>query len=100
MKRIGRFGSTARIVRWTWSIVAVEPPASGGVNLPSSRKDRALERRRREDAEGDRRIMGSGRRVGTFWLSAREGLVGILEELDWDFFWMKGTASLRTWEKS
>ena len=68
--------------------------------MPSSRKDRALERRRREEAEGDRRIMGSGRRVGTFWLSAREGLVGMLEELDWDFFWMKGTASLRTWEKS
>lgn len=74
-------------------------PASAGTNLPSSRNDRAFDRRSKEEAEGDRRIIGSGRLVGGFWLRASDGLVGMLE-LDWYFFWMKGAASLRTWEKS
>ena len=32
--------------------------------MPSVRKDLTLDMRRREDAEGERRIMGSGRRPG------------------------------------
>jgi hypothetical protein len=63
-------------------MVAEVPPASVGTNLPSSRNDRAFDRRSKEDAEGDRRMIGSGRRVGAFWLSASEGLLGMLEELD------------------
>lgn len=81
-------------------MVAVESPAAAGMNLPSSRKDRALERRSSEDAEGDRRMMGSGRLPGAFGFMASDRLLGILEVPECDFFWIKGAASLRTCEKS
>ena len=43
----------------------------GGVKTPSTRKDLMLERRRSEDAEGDRRMIGSGRRPDTGLLGRR-----------------------------
>lgn len=58
-----------------------------------------LDNRKSEEADGERRMIGSGRRVGAFGLSAREGLELMFDD-PWGFFWMNGTASLRTWEKS
>lgn len=40
--------------------------ALGGMNTPSSRKVFTLDMRRRDDAEGERRIIGSWRRAGFF----------------------------------
>lgn len=56
-----------------------------------------LDMRRSEEAEGERRMMGSGRRAG-FWLMARAGLFVIA--VGPGFLDMKACASLRTWEKS
>lgn len=53
-------------------MLAVEPLASGGMNLPSSRNDRALDMRSRDEADGERRMMGSGLLVGPFWLRERD----------------------------
>lgn len=80
-------------------MLAVEPLASGGMNLPSSRKDLALVMRRRDEADGERRMIGSGLLVGPFWLRERAD-VAPEDEIGWDFFWMNGAASLRTCEKS
>lgn len=53
--------------------------------------------RRREEAEGESRIIGSGRRAGVLEFIANEGLLAMLEIA---FLEKKGAASLRTWEKS
>lgn len=89
----------ARMTRWTWSMLAVEALASGGTNLPSSRKDLALDMRRSDEADGERRMMGSGLLVGPFWLREREDAAPGAETA-WAFFWINGAASLRTCEKS
>lgn len=99
MNRIGRFGSTLLMTRCTCSMLAVEAPMSGGMNLPSSRKDRALFMRRSDEAEGERRMMGSGRRDGPLGLRERDWLEVMADE-DCSFLWMNGAASFRTWEKS
>jgi hypothetical protein len=56
--------------------------------------------RRSEDAEGDRRIMGSGRRAILGFI-AMEGLFARLAAAGcWDFRAWNGAANFRTWEKS
>lgn len=77
----------------------VEPALalSAGMKWPPSRNDLMLDMRRREEAEGDRRMMGSGRLL--FWLSASDGFEEMFVVED-GFLDMKGAASLRTWEKS
>ena len=63
MKRIGRDGSMSFISRLMCSMLApVELAAaeSAGMNCPPSRKDFMFEMRRREDAEGESMIIGSG----------------------------------------
>ena len=64
MKRKGRCESIEGSGRETCRMLAVEPALleSGGRYLPSSRKDLMLAMRRREEAEGERRMMGSGLR--------------------------------------
>lgn len=73
----------------------VEPALalSAGTNWPPSRNDLMLDMRRREEAEGDRRMMGSGRLL--FGLSASDGLEEIFVVED-GLLDMKGAASLRT----
>ncbi len=58
----------------------VEPARleSGGMYVPASRNDLMLPMRRREEAEGDRSMMGSGgRRPGFFGSETRAGLEAI-----------------------
>jgi hypothetical protein len=57
--------------------VADEPARveSAGMYVPDSRKDLILLMRRREDAEGERRMIGSGRRPGFLSREAREVVV-------------------------
>ncbi len=59
--------------------VADEPARleSGGMYVPDSRKDLMLLMRKREDAEGERRIIGSGRRPGFLSREAREVVVDV-----------------------
>jgi hypothetical protein len=46
----------------------VELEDSGGMYVPFSRKDLIFAMRSSEEAEGERRIMGSGRRTGALGL--------------------------------
>jgi len=79
----------------------VELEDSAGMYMPFSRKDLMFDMRRREDAEGESRIMGSGRRTGALGLCARMGLLAILAAAGCaDLRALKGAASLRTCEKS
>ena len=60
-------------------LVRPEEPAkllSGGIYVPESRKDFTLDMRSSEDAEGERRMIGSGRRPG--FLPSREGKLVVL----------------------
>ena len=50
--------------------------ALGGMKVPSPRKDFTLDMRRREDAEGERRMMGSRRRAGFFCSEDTRGAEG------------------------
>lgn len=55
----------------------LEEPArvlSGGMYVPESRKDFMLLMRRRDEAEGERRMMGSGRRPDFLDRFTRAGL--------------------------
>lgn len=58
--------------------------------------------RRSEDAEGDSRMMGSGRRAGALGLCERGALLAAFEAAaTWAALRaLKGAASFRTWEKS
>lgn len=92
--------------RVTWRILALEEePArleSVGMYVPDSRKDFMLDMRRREEAEGETRTMGSGRRLTFLSREARDvvvvavdgAVVGFLRSLK------KVSECLRTWEKS
>lgn len=79
-------------------MLVVVASVSGGMKRPSPRKDLAFDRRSRAEADGDRRMMGSGLLVWVFWLRARfwewEAVGG------WGFLLRKGAASLRTCVKS
>ena len=48
--------------------------ALGGTKTPVSRKDFMFDMRRREDALGESRMMGSRRRVGFFWRFEMRGV--------------------------
>ena len=51
--------------------------ALGGMKMPSSRKDFMFDMRSREEAEGDKRMMGcSLRRAGFFWRFETRGAWG------------------------
>lgn len=72
--------------------------------MPDSRKDFILLMRRREDAEGESRIMGSGRRPGFLSREAKD-VVLVVEGavLGWEAFLrsLKNVSEyLRTCEKS
>lgn len=72
---------------------------SAGTNRPPSRKDLMLDMRRRDEAEGERRMMGSGRLCG-FWLSARAGLLEMLFSASVVLLDLNCAASFLTCEKS
>lgn len=65
MNRMG-VGSMDGTARWMFKIevpsLDVKEPESGGTYSFPERNDRIFVRRSRDDAEGDRRIIGSGRR--------------------------------------
>lgn len=75
MKRIGRDASIVGKVREICNMDAdeldVELEDSGGTYAPPSRKDLIFDNRSSDDAEGERRMMGSGRRAGAFGLWGR-----------------------------
>jgi hypothetical protein len=105
MKRIGRTGSIVGNIREICRIEAdeleVETEESGGIYTPLSRKDLIFDIRRSDDAEGDRRMIGSGRLVVAFGFMAMAGLFARLEATCCcDFLTVKGAAIFRTWEKS
>ena len=81
MKRKGRCGSTDESCRETCRMLApdVEPARleSGGMYVPVSRKDLMLVMRSREDAEGERSMIGSGRRPGFLSRKAGLALIGV-----------------------
>lgn len=79
---MGRAGSIFGINRWTWRIDAVELEVdtddSGAVYIPPSRNDLILDIRKSDDAEGESKMMGSGRRFGALALMATDVLLATL----------------------
>ena len=68
-----------------------------GTYVPLSRNDLMFDMRRRDDADGERRMIGSGRREAAFGLCARVGLLGSVAACAWAVFRaLNGAASLRT----
>jgi len=129
MKRVGELVlmelMMREMCRMEREVVSVEWTGwFGGTYVPDERKDFMLERRRREDAEGERRIIGSRRRPeveeGAEGLEGIEGVFGLrCEARGWfvgatvglapSFWpgrlaarerWRKVSAVFRTWEKS
>lgn len=85
--------------------VAEEPARfeSGGMYVPDSRKDLILLMRSREEADGESRMMGSGRRPGFLSLEAREVVVVVVAGAAAEGFLrsLKNCSEcLRMWEKS
>lgn len=84
--------------------VAEEPARfeSGGMYVPESRKDLMLLMRSREEAEGESRMMGSGRRPGFLSLEARDVVVAVTGAAAVGFLRSLKNCSecLRIWEKS
>jgi hypothetical protein len=79
----------------------VEIDDSGGVYIPDSRNDLMFDMRRSEDAEGESRIIGSGRRAEAFGFITRDGLFARFVAAGCcDFLAVNGAAILRTCEKS
>lgn len=78
MKRIGRAGSIEGMKREICKIEAeeldVELAESAGINAPPSRNDLMFDMRRIDDADGERSMIGSGRRAGVLRLCASDGL--------------------------
>jgi hypothetical protein len=95
---MGRLESMFFMIRETCSIDVLEL-WSGGVYRPDSRNDLALDMRSSDEADGDKRMIGSGRRAG-FWFSTRAGLFVMLAAAGLGLRDMKGAASFLTWEKS
>lgn len=105
IKRIGRAGSiegmNREICRMEAEEVDVELAESAGINAPPSRNDLIFDMRRIEDADGERSIMGSGRRAGALRLWASAGLFARFCAAECEALRERnGDASLRTWEKS
>ena len=95
--------------------VAPEEPASalsGGMYVPPSRKDLMFDMRKSDEAEGERRIIGSGRRAFFFGSETSEDVLDAVEDvgaaLDAEglgpgrgrFRPRKISAVFRMWEKS
>lgn len=72
MKRIGRVASIEGNRREMFKIEAeeldVELEESGGIYVPFSRKDLIFAMRSSDEADGDSRIIGSGRLAGALGL--------------------------------
>ena len=86
-------------------LALAEEPArfeSGGMYVPDSRKDLMLLMRRREEAEGESRIMGSGRRPDFLSLEARDAVAVVVGAMADGFLRSLKNCSecLRIWEKS
>ena len=109
MKRKGRVASILGSSREMCRIVA-EVVVSGGVYWPFSRKDLMFDMRRREEAEGESKMMGSGRREAflgretrlAVWVGMPAAVAAVVvgapgrgRERE-----RKTSADLRTWEKS
>jgi hypothetical protein len=102
MKRIAEVGWMEGMTRLSWSkLEEVVSAVLGGMKTPVSRKDLMFDMRRRELAEGDRRMMGSRRRGGFFCrletsgaCDGAEGMLGLGRER------RKPAAILRYDEKS
>lgn len=78
MKRRGLVASMVGSRRFSWIMLAIEELSElGGWKTPSVRNDLMLLRRRREDAEGESRIMGSGRRLDVGLLFGRRAGVAL-----------------------
>lgn len=80
MNRSGPRGEMDGMVRWVWRMLIAPLEALEGWNWPCSRKDLMLDMSRREEAEGDSRMMGSGRRwleMGFLMPLMRAGLPAI-----------------------
>lgn len=84
--------------------VAEEPARfeSGGMYVPKSRKDLMLLMRSREEAEGESKMMGSGRRPGFLSLEARDVVLVVVGAAADGFLRSLKNCSecLRIWEKS
>lgn len=86
--------------------VAEEPARfeSGGMYVPDSRKDLMLLMRSREEADGESRMMGSGRRPGFLSLEASDAVVVVVvagAAADGFLRSLKNCSEcLRIWEKS
>ncbi len=84
--------------------VAEEPARfeSGGMYVPDSRKDLMLLMRNSEEAEGESRMIGSGRRPGFLSLEARAVVVVVAGTAAGGFLRSLKNCSecLRIWEKS
>jgi hypothetical protein len=101
MKRTGRMGSidgrTREICKMDADDVDVDTDESGGIYMPDSRKDLMFDMRRSEDADGESKMMGSGRRGAALGFMESAGLLAILDAAGCcDFLAMKGIAILRT----
>ena len=87
-------------------LALAEEPArleSAGMYVPDSRKDLILLMRSSEDADGESRMIGSGRRPGFLSREAREVVVAEGTALACEGFLrsLKNVSEyLRTWEKS
>lgn len=86
-------------------LALAEEPArfeSGGMYLPPSRKDLMLLMRSMEEAEGESRMIGSGRRPGFLSLDARDVVVVVKGAAGDGFLRSLKNCSecLRIWEKS
>lgn len=72
MNRIGRVvsmeGSRRDICKMDADELDVELDDSAGMYIPLSRKDLMFDIRRSDEAEGDKRMIGSGRRTGALGL--------------------------------
>lgn len=70
--------------------------------MPSTRKDLMFERRKREEAEGERRMMGSGLRLAFFDAGLAVRMAGVSEGVGADDFdeRRKRAVYFRTCEKS
>jgi hypothetical protein len=72
MKRIG-WEDIEGMTRVRWRRLEDVSELLGGRKTPVSRNDLIFDIRSKEDAEGERRIIGSRRRVGFFWREETRG---------------------------
>lgn len=106
MNRIARAASIEGMSLITWSIDAesLEVDAadeSVGTYVPPSRNALIFDIRSSDDADGDRRMMGSGRLEAALGLCANVGLLGRFAAAACAALRaLNGAASFRTWEKS